>query len=580
MATVIMPAWATMKMFAGEFSASATYAVDAWVSYQGEAWKCHTAVETAGSWTGATNWTKVPLAELMGDISDKVNILVSRQCEIVVTCVTQDGVTVTGQTVTLRAGTTADSPIYDTRAYNGQPVTFSVPKDFRYFVEVSSMLSGHFNPTTATGTASANTTNVMLSYSDISNISIFADLQAALATVTTQTEGRAAFVGLQIADTWTDIDGITVYNDPKIVQDVQPVLDPAGNTHLAAIVMPKYCTKYTCQFDAAESGAAGYATEATARAGIYYFGYGKAYDATKTYAVNAWVSFNGGIFKCTTAVSSAEAFDISKWSLQDAVFYSAEKTYAVGDYAKIRGKAYQCNTAIAEPEEFDETKWDLVLSSSGFKGDALANVSLSAGATIDYTAYAAWYHTDVASGNKDYFLYGYNNWEMSAIRQYLNSDADIGEWWNPAHVGDCPPSQLNSIKGYKAGCTAAYLAAAKPIRVPCYPWNKSPMYTIDTFFLPSGTEMFGSVNENEGYAFKKVADNCNSISGWTTANNNSTNARVYKKVNATGTSADCWLRSASRSTSNSVCYVNTGGNINYYHYAYASLAALPACAIY
>lgn len=68
MARVDMPAWATMKMFAGEFSASATYAVGAWVAYQGEAWKCHTAVSSAGAWTGATNWTKIPLAELMDAI--------------------------------------------------------------------------------------------------------------------------------------------------------------------------------------------------------------------------------------------------------------------------------------------------------------------------------------------------------------------------------------------------------------------------------------------------------------------------------------------------------------------------------
>lgn len=40
------------------FSSSATYAVDAIVTYDSKIWKCTTAVETAGEWTGSTNWTE------------------------------------------------------------------------------------------------------------------------------------------------------------------------------------------------------------------------------------------------------------------------------------------------------------------------------------------------------------------------------------------------------------------------------------------------------------------------------------------------------------------------------------------
>lgn len=578
MATVTMPAWATMKMFAGEFSASATYAVDAWVSYQGEAWKCHTAVETAGSWTGATNWTKVPLAELMGDISDKVNILASRQCEIVVTCVTQDDVTVTGQTVTLRGGN-AEGPVYDTRPYNGQPVTFEVPRDFRYFVEVSSTLSGHFAPTTATGTATTNTTNVTLTYSDTSHITTYADVKGAMDSITSQAEGRAALVGIEISDTWTDTDGITVYQDPMIVVDVQPVKDAYGAEHLAAILMRKYATKYDIQFDAAEIGAAGYATEATAVAGRYYWGYGATYSQ-KTYAVNAYCGYKGGVWKCTTAVSAAEAFDPAKWSLKDAVYYSSEKTYAVGDYAKYSGKIYQCTTAVETAEAFDEAKWTYIQNGS-YQSSALANVSYNAGATINYSAYAAIYHTDISSSDKDYFGSGYNNWEYSAIRQYLNSAGGIGEWWNPAHVGDCPPSQLTTVRGYKAGCSAALLQYAKPVQVPVYPWNKTGEYTVDQFWLPSGTQMFGAVNDNEGYTLKKVQDNCYAASGWTTANNGSCSGRVYRRVSATSSAAIAWLRSARRETSLYPWHVYSNGSLgNSGAPAINDYAGLPACAIY
>ena len=507
-----------------------------------------------------------------------VATLVSRQCEIVVTCITQDDVTVTGQTVTLRAGSSAQAEVYDTRAYNGQPVTFSVPKGFRYFVEVSPTLTGHFNPTTATGTATANTTNVTLVYSDTSHITTFADVKSVMDTIQSQIEGRVALVGIEIADTWTDTDGITVYQDPMIIVDVQPVKDAYGNEHLAAILMRKYATKYDIQFDDSESQAEGYATEATAVAGRYYWGYGATY-AQKTYAVNAYCGHNGGIFQCTTAVSAAEAFDPAKWSLKDAVYYSAEKTYAVGDYAKYSGKIYQCATAVETAEAFDEAKWTYIQNGS-YQPNALANVAYNAGATINYAAYAAFYHTDVSSSNKDYFQYGYNNWEYSAIRQYLNSAGGIGEWWNPAHVGDCPPSQLKTVRGYKAGCSAELLAYAKPVQVPVYPWNKTGEYTVDQIWLPSGTQMFGAVNDNEGYAFKKVQDNCNSVSGWTTANNGGTSARVYRRVSATGSAATLWLRSAYRGTSYNVWFVGASGSINYGIYANNSYAGAPACAIY
>lgn len=38
------------------------------------------------------------------------------------------------------------------------------------------------------------------------------------------------------------------------------------------------------------------------------------YDSTATYAVKAIVKHNGKIYKCTTAVTTAEAFDSAKWT--------------------------------------------------------------------------------------------------------------------------------------------------------------------------------------------------------------------------------------------------------------------------
>lgn len=98
---------------------------------------------------------------------------------LTITCVTQDGVTVTGQTVTIRQGG-ADGPVYDTLAYSGQPVSLPLPKSFTYFVSVTDTLASHFNPTTASGVIVDADVSVMLTYSDFSSITTAADIKAAL----------------------------------------------------------------------------------------------------------------------------------------------------------------------------------------------------------------------------------------------------------------------------------------------------------------------------------------------------------------------------------------------------------------
>lgn len=119
---------------------------------------------------------------------------------LIVTAVTQDGVTVTGQTVTVRANS-IDGPIYTTAIYNGQPVSFSVPNGFAYYVSISSNLAGHFNPTVASGIVSGTDISVTLTYSDIHTIQTFEDVQTALNNGVDLTD----LVGQQVS--WTSVRG-------------------------------------------------------------------------------------------------------------------------------------------------------------------------------------------------------------------------------------------------------------------------------------------------------------------------------------------------------------------------------------
>ena len=98
---------------------------------------------------------------------------------LTVTALTKDDVTVTGQVVTVREGGKT-GPVYGTEAYEGQPVSFSLPQGFHYYVEISNTLNHHFGPTYAEGIIAGANKSVILYYSDLSHITSATDIKEAL----------------------------------------------------------------------------------------------------------------------------------------------------------------------------------------------------------------------------------------------------------------------------------------------------------------------------------------------------------------------------------------------------------------
>lgn len=93
--------------------------------------------------------------------------------------------------------------------------------------------------------------------------------------------------------------------------------------------------------------------------------------------------------------------------------------------------------------------------------------------------------------------YGYGRWSQSAIRQYLNSDADKGKWWTPQNKFDLAPDNLDTTAGYLSGLPADLLAAIKPVKVVTYTNTCETAdeatekdITYDRVFLPSLEEMY------------------------------------------------------------------------------------------
>ena len=204
-----------------------------------------------------------------------------------------------------------------------------------------------------------------------------------------------------------------------------------------------------------------------------------------------------------------------------------------------------------------------------------AVIPLSVGDPIPYSDYSNnVYKTGIAGigTNHDFISYGYNRWSHSGIRQFLNSDGERGNWWTPAHVGDAAPSIHTTKEGFLSGLEPDFLAVVNKVKVGTslntVTDDGSTEYTYDRFFLPSMQEMCFTpdVAGAEGHNWEYIR----------TASSQA-NARKIIPMGSTS-AAYWWLRSAYRSNSNYVRYVNTSGSsIN--SNANTTNRCVPACVI-
>jgi hypothetical protein len=90
--------------------------------------------------------------------------------------------------------------------------------------------------------------------------------------------------------------------------------------------------------------------------------------------------------------------------------------------------------------------------------------------------------------------YGCDDWEISAMRQYLNSRAGKGAWWQPQDKWDVAPDQLNTTSGFLSGVSDDFYNAMRTVKVTTV--KNNPTYagevgvTYDKVFLPSLEEMY------------------------------------------------------------------------------------------
>ncbi len=201
---------------------------------------------------------------------------------------------------------------------------------------------------------------------------------------------------------------------------------------------------------------------------------------------------------------------------------------------------------------------------------------------MPYADYDAVYHNEIKDTSCNIVRYGYNRYSHGAIRQYLNSDAGVGNWWKAQHIGDTAPRGLNAAAGLLHGFRAEDRAAMASTAV-VTALNTSTDAGIgeretvfDKMFLPSIKEMHGveqlSGEEDSWDTYWK------DIVGLGAASNSDNDLRRIFAINAKSSALTCRLRSAYRGNSYNAWCVNTSCNLsnNYASYAYR---CAPDCVI-
>lgn len=171
--------------------------------------------------------------------------------------------------------------------------------------------------------------------------------------------------------------------------------------------------------------------------------------------------------------------------------------------------------------------------------------------------------------------YGWNRWSTSALRQYLNSDATVGNWWTAQDEWDIAPDQLTTKRGFLSGCPESFVEALKEVKVITYPntvtddtGGNTPDITYDRVFIPSLEQIYVNPQksgEGEYHEYWKRR----SGSSTPLAQYSTTPSMITYAVENHTSPQTVRLRSAVRGYAYSAWYVSSSGGV----YSYGASSA-------
>lgn len=365
-------------------------------------------------------------------------------------------------------------------------------------------------------------------------------MQQAAALVRAGLAERVFHPGDQLISTWKDTATETEYTAPWNVLGFRDVTLEDGSVVPGMYIQLAYATPFGVQFSNAQ--AFYYAKEELA-AGTYHFTLksnwgknavgGKVYQFTLTKPVPAGGQLRGMV------------------QMPDQV------------PADWRISSYANNTAT--------TAIETVTPTEGSGGTDMGTMPY--GTTFSAGTYPL--------NNMQRTAYGDNQWKGSAMEQWLNSDADVGNWWKPKDNYDVPPTQLAQKAGFLSGLSEDFLSAIRPVKVTTFrnttALDGSADITYDKVFLLSLEETYINPQikgEGEAFDYWKLAAGTTSPALWRNA---TPNMVTYALENHTSPQS-FRLRSADRGSALNAWHVNASGYVNGYG-AWSSDRVAPACVI-
>lgn len=355
-------------------------------------------------------------------------------------------------------------------------------------------------------------------------------------------------IGDQIIETWSN--GTTDYEMPMDIVAFEDVVNADGGT-VPGMVLQSHWALPGLMFDAAE---ALYVAASALPAGTYHFTIGTNWG---THCVS------GKVYQFTTTeeipaggqIVMANNTNFYSWGAPD-VNPSSWKVYTFSDNAGI--------TPLEGPLEVTE----------GSGGTDL-------GTTTSALKYAA-----SGINNLQRAAYGYNRWSMSAMRQWLNSDAAVNAWWEPKHPFDRAPQQLSSMRGFMAGLSADFLSIVNPVKITTALNTVSDSEigttedTFDRFFLASKEQEYcvPQLAGAEGSYWPYWKDRLGLDSPQRDYGDYANPNHIRYSITNHTAAQNVRLRSAGRGNASGVWFVSTAGYVDNY-YAPAAHCPAPACVI-
>ena len=320
--------------------------------------------------------------------------------------------------------------------------------------------------------------------------------------------------------------------------------------------------------------------------GGHYLKVGKPGDATTFDSSNTMVYSNPEKYRPATDSTTTE--DTTFTDIKAAIAGGTASTlYPIGDQVVVT------YTDPVDNNEY-ELPWDIVSYRNVTTQDGVSHPAmiLQAHYAIPSTITVQFDGPEPDSSDSNRKRYGNNRYMYSAVRQWLNSDADAGEWWTAQHSSDRDPGSLKYLRGFLKCIPASMASALQPVKVKTATANADGNVvdtTYDKVWLPSKEELYSVVDTSN------TSVNISGVEGpyweyWKTRigtnspaadNDSSVNAkRITYEVDNTSAASYVWLRSAYRNRSYYVWFLSTSGTLITNSNVSGSFQVAPACAIF